>query len=93
VNPQTRFVAADAEDARFSGAGHLIKAGEAPYRPGVCGVTLPVCRWGDYSAASGDRRGAVWLAGQYANANTGPSTDPDFSSRNWGTWITGLTDH
>ncbi|MDQ1605929.1 MAG: hypothetical protein QOJ18_296, partial [Microbacteriaceae bacterium] len=53
-------------------------------------VALPVCRWGDYSAASSDGSGSIWLAGQYANANVGPSADPDFSSRNWGTWIAGL---
>jgi hypothetical protein len=91
VNPQTRYVTTEGSSARFNGAGHLIKAGEAPYRPATCGsVALPVCRWGDYSAASSDGSGSIWLAGQYANANVGPSADPDFSSRNWGTWIAGL---
>ncbi|MEP7177657.1 MAG: hypothetical protein ABI775_01070 [Pseudonocardiales bacterium] len=91
VNPQTRYVTTESRSARFTGPGHLIKAGEAPYRPGVCGTAvLPVCRWGDYSAASSDGSGNVWLAGQYANGNVGPSTDPNFSSRNWGTWIIGL---
>lgn len=92
VNPQTRYVTTEDNSAQFTGAGHLIKAGEAPYRPGTCGTAaLPVCRWGDYSAASSDGAASIWLAGQYANANLGPSTDPNFSSRNWGTWITGLT--
>jgi hypothetical protein len=76
------------DDGVFRGAGTLLKAGEAPYRPGVCGTAaLPVCRWGDFSAASFDGNGTVWVAGQYANGNVGPSTDPNFSSRNWGTWI------
>jgi hypothetical protein len=91
VNPQTRYVTASGRSAQFVGSGVLIKAGEAPYRPGVCGsAALPVCRWGDFSAASSDGSDRVWLAGQYANGNVGPSTDPNFSSRNWGTWIAGV---
>jgi hypothetical protein len=87
VNPQTRYIVANIDAARFVGPGHLLKAGEAPYRPGVCGTTdLPVCRWGDYSAASIDQAGTVWLAGQYANR----SVTPD-NGRNWGTWIGALT--
>ncbi len=91
VNPQTRFITTSTAAGSFTGAGHLLKAGEASYRPGVCGTAvLPVCRWGDFSAASSDSTGSVWVAGQYANANVGPSTDPDFSSRNWGTWISNI---
>jgi len=87
VNPQTRYILGDTRDAAFRGAGVLIKAGEAPYRPAACGTAaLPVCRWGDFSASSTDGR-TTWLAGEYANRNVGPSTDPNFSSRNWGTWI------
>jgi hypothetical protein len=86
IFPETRVVVSD--DGIFRGAGILLKAGEAPYRPGVCGTAaLPVCRWGDYSAASSNGHGTVWVAGQYSNGNVGPSTDPTFSSRNWGTWI------
>jgi hypothetical protein len=92
INPETRVVAADSRAASFSGAGRLLHAGDAPYRPGVCGTAaLPVCRWGDFSASSTDGRDGIWLAGEYANANVGPSTDPNFSSRNWGTWIARVT--
>jgi hypothetical protein len=91
VNPQTRFVTTRTDAAQFRGSGYLIKSAGAPYRPSECGTAaLPVCRWGDYSASSDDGEGNIWLAGQYANRNVGPSTDPDFSSRNWGTWIVGL---
>jgi hypothetical protein len=92
INPETRVVATD--NARFTGPGRLLKAGEAPYRPGVCGTAvLPVCRWGDFSASSSDGHGGIWLAGEYANGNVGPSTDPNFSSRNWGTWISKVSTH
>lgn len=86
INPESRFIVAGKE-GQFSGDGRLLKAGEAPYRPGLCGTTaLPVCRWGDYSAASIDGQGRIWVAGQYANAFTDPNAAPVFG-RNWGTWI------
>jgi hypothetical protein len=91
INPEVRYVVTRVDTARFIGPGTLLKAGEAPYRPGVCGTeALPVCRWGDYSAASTDATARIWIAGEYANRNVGPSTEPGFSSRNWGTWIGGL---
>lgn len=92
INPETRVVATD--NARFTGPGRLLQAGAAPYRPGVCGTAvLPVCRWGDFSASSTDGHGGIWLAGEYANGNVGPSSDPNFSSRNWGTWISKVSTH
>ena len=64
------------------GTPGLIKAGNGPYRPTRCGHDLPVCRWGDFSAASYDGVAGdhVWFAGQF----TIPITT---FSRNWGTWI------
>ena len=58
-----------------------MKAGEAPYRAGVCGHRVPVCRWGDYSATSldGFDDGHIWFAGEYANASG--------FRVNWGTFI------
>ncbi len=87
INPETRFIVRNQHSGKFSGNGRLLKAGEAPYRPGLCGsASLPVCRWGDYSAASWNGRDAIWIAGQYANSFTDPTAPPVFG-RNWGTWI------
>ena len=63
----------------------MLKAGETNYRPQLCGTSaLPVCRWGDFSAASFDGAGTIWVAGQYANElNLGAPQN----GRNWGTWI------
>ncbi len=84
VNPETRFIVGGTS---FTGPGVLLKAGEAPYRPGVCGTqAVPVCRWGDYEATSADLAGHIWFASQYANSNTNPTVAP-FFGRNWGTWI------
>jgi len=82
--PETRFIVSG-EDGQFHGAGTLLKAGEDNYRPSLCGTaSLPVCRWGDFSAASFDGSGTIWVAGQYANQlNLGPPQN----GRNWGTWI------
>jgi hypothetical protein len=79
VNPEVRLTLR--LGSNFLSPGLLIKAGEAPYRATRCGVDIPVCRWGDYSATSYDgfSTNNVYFAGQYANA-------PTFS-RNWGTWI------
>ena len=79
VNPEVRLTMRHGNN--FLSPGLLIKAGEAPYRATRCGVDIPVCRWGDYSATSYDgfSTNNVYFAGQYANA-------PTFS-RNWGTWI------
>jgi hypothetical protein len=84
VFPETRFIVSG-EDGQFHGAGTLLKAGETNYRPQLCGTaSLPVCRWGDFSAASFDGSGTIWVAGQYANQlNLGPPQN----GRNWGTWI------
>ncbi len=86
INPETRFIVRS-DGGQFTGAGRLLKAGEAPYRPTLCGTAaLPVCRWGDYSAASFDGSSRIWLAGQYANPFIDPNVAPQFG-RNWGTWI------
>jgi hypothetical protein len=86
TNPEAKYVT-HGSGAPFTGTGRVLKAGEASYRPSLCGTaTLPVCRWGDYEALSFDGRGRVWMAGQYANSNTDPNVAP-FFGRNWGTWI------
>jgi hypothetical protein len=69
----------------FAGTGVVLKAGESSYRPELCGTAIPVCRWGDYEAASFDGRGRVWVAGEYANQYQG--IVPPVWGRNWGTWI------
>jgi hypothetical protein len=86
VFPETRFIVKGAGDANFAGTGQLLKAGESSYRPTLCGKAIPVCRWGDYEAASFDGSGHIWFAGEYANLFQGVSTPPAFG-RNWGTWI------
>lgn len=84
--PEAKYVV-HRSGAPFTETGQVLKAGEASYRPGVCGTrAMPVCRWGDYEALSFDGNGRVWLAGQYANTHTDPNTAPWFG-RNWGTWI------
>ncbi|HET7740454.1 MAG TPA: hypothetical protein VFL67_07400 [Mycobacterium sp.] len=86
VNPETRYIVKAAGDANFSGPGNLLKAGESSYRPTLCGTkVIPVCRWGDYEAASFDGSGHIWFAGEYANLFEGVATPPAFG-RNWGTW-------
>ncbi len=86
TNPEAKYVVHDAGDP-FSGVGRVLKAGNASYRPSLCGTSaLPVCRWGDYEAVSFDGSGRIWLAGEYANSHTKPSTAPWFG-RNWGTWM------
>jgi len=85
INPESRYIVAS-DEGQFSGDGRLLKAGEAPYRPGLCGSAIPVCRWGDYSAAAFDGQGRVWVAGEYANSFTDANAAPVFG-RNWGTWI------
>jgi hypothetical protein len=79
VNPEVRLTVR--HGGNFSKPGVLIKAGEAPYRPTLCGVGGFVCRWGDYSATSYDgfHTNTIYFAGQYANGGG--------FSRNWGTWI------
>ncbi|MGZ6339511.1 MAG: hypothetical protein ACXWNG_04015 [Candidatus Limnocylindrales bacterium] len=85
INPEARYIVRG--PFGFFGPGRLLKAGEAPYRPTLCGTaTIPVCRWGDYEAASTDGNGHIWVASQYANSNTDPTVAP-FFGRNWGTWI------
>jgi hypothetical protein len=87
VFPQSRYIVRRSGQRQFTGAGVLLKAGESSYRPTLCGTAaLPVCRWGDYSAASSDGRGTTWFAGQYANQAGDPTAPPAFG-RNWGTWI------
>jgi hypothetical protein len=85
VNPETRLIVRS-DSGQFTGSGRLLKAGEASYRPTLCGGAIPVCRWGDYSAVSFDGRGRTWVAGEYANSFTDPNVAPQFG-RNWGTWI------
>jgi hypothetical protein len=83
VFPETRFIVS--AGGQFHGTGTLLKAGVTNYRPQLCGTAaLPVCRWGDFSAASFDGAGTIWVAGQYANElNLGAPQN----GRNWGTWI------
>jgi hypothetical protein len=92
TNPQTRYVVRDSDSSQFQGRGVLLKAGEAAYRPTLCGSAIPVCRWGDYEAASFDGHDRVWVAGQYANIHTDPNAAPWFG-RNWGTWIGAIDVH
>jgi hypothetical protein len=82
--PQTRFVIREGGQGNFTGHGVLLKAGESSYRPSLCGAAIPICRWGDYSAASFDGANGVWFAGQYANQL---QLGPPQNGRNWGTWI------
>jgi hypothetical protein len=84
--PETRITVRGAGDANFTNPGRLLKAGEANYRPSLCGAGIPVCRWGDYEATSFDGQGHLWFAGEYTNTHTDPSTAPWYG-RNWGTWI------
>jgi hypothetical protein len=83
VFPEARYIVKGADQENFKGAGVLLKAGENSYRPTLCGTAaLPVCRWGDFEAASTDLSGHIWFAGEYAN-----TLIPDNHGRNWGTWI------
>lgn len=79
TNPEVRLTIQRANT--FRSPGVLVKAGEGPYRPTQCGTSIPVCRWGDFSAMSYDGfdTNHVWFAGQYSNGSG--------FSRNWGTWI------
>ncbi len=87
IFPEARYTFRAAGQANFTSAGNLLKAGEASYRPTLCGTTaLPVCRWGDFEATSFDGTGHIWFAGEYANSNTDPNAPPAYG-RNWGTWI------
>jgi hypothetical protein len=87
IFPEARYTSRAAGEANFTSAGNLLKAGEASYRPTLCGTaSLPVCRWGDFEATSFDGAGHIWFAGEYANSNTDPTVPPAFG-RNWGTWI------
>jgi hypothetical protein len=93
TNPETRFIVRADWSDQFSGPGRLLKAGEAPYRPSLCGSAIPVCRWGDYEATSFDGGNRIWFAGEYANSFIDPTAPPVFG-RNWGTWIGATaTDH
>jgi hypothetical protein len=93
VFPEARYVVRGSDQRNFTGPGVLLKAGEANYRPTLCGTaTLPVCRWGDFEAASFDGSGHVWFAGEYTNQNTDPAVAPAYG-RNWGTWIGAISSH
>jgi hypothetical protein len=83
VFPEARYIKKTEDN--FNGAGSVLKAGESSYRPERCGTVIPVCRWGDYEAASFDGQGRMWFAGEYANQYKGLG-GPVFG-RNWGTWI------
>ncbi len=85
VFPEVRYIKKGADDDNFSGVGAQLKAGESSYRPERCGTLIPVCRWGDFEAASFDGQGRIWIAGEYANQYMGLG-GPVFV-RNWGTWI------
>ncbi|MHB8612700.1 MAG: hypothetical protein ACYDAL_09760 [Candidatus Dormibacteraceae bacterium] len=82
VFPEVRYIVKGSDQENFKGAGVLLKAGEASYRPPLCGGLIPVCRWGDFEAASADLAGHIWFAGEYAN-----TLIPSNHGRNWGTWI------
>jgi hypothetical protein len=87
IFPEVRYTERAVGQANFTNAGNLLKAGEASYRPTLCGTSsLPVCRWGDFEATSFDGAGHIWFAGEYANSNTNPTVSPAFG-RNWGTWM------
>ncbi len=87
INPETRYTVRDAGSANFTSEGRLLHAGQASYRPRLCGTsTLPVCRWGDFEATSFDGSGRIWFAGEYTNSHTDPNRGPWFG-RNWSTWI------
>ncbi len=87
VFPETRYVVKPAGQSNFRTPGNLLKAGESSYRPTLCGTSaLPVCRWGDFEAASFDGAGHIWFAGEYANQFQGVNTPPAWG-RNWGTWM------
>ncbi len=87
IFPEVRYTRRSAGEPSFTDSGRLLKAGEASYRPTLCGTsTLPVCRWGDYEAASFDGSGRVWFSGEYTNQHTNPLVAPAYG-RNWGTWI------
>ncbi|HEX6818824.1 MAG TPA: hypothetical protein VF120_10645 [Ktedonobacterales bacterium] len=81
VNPEVRLTALH-NGGNFASPGLLIQAGQAPYRATRCGTTIPVCRWGDYSATSYDgfAHDDVFFLGEYANNST-------VNNRNWGTVI------
>ena len=85
VFPEARYLVKAAGDANFGGTGVLLRQGDSSYRPQRCGITIPVCRWGDYEAASFDGQGRIWFAGEYANQYAG--LGPPVYGRNWGTWI------
>jgi hypothetical protein len=84
IYPEADYITKGAGE-NFAGAGVVLKAGESSYRPERCGTVIPVCRWGDYEAASFDGRGRIWLAGEYANQYQG--IVPPAFGRNWGTWV------
>ena len=86
VFPEARYVFKPASQANFRTPGNLLKAGESSYRPTLCGGAIPVCRWGDFEAASFDGAGHIWFSGEYANQFQGVSTAPAYG-RNWGTWM------
>ena len=90
VFPEIRYIVKGADQKNFTGPGVLLKAGEASYRPQLCGPhagpppTFVVCRWGDFEATSFDGAGHIWFSSQYANAL---QLGPPQNGRNWGTWI------
>jgi hypothetical protein len=90
--PEAKYVV-HRSGSPFTETGRVLKAGEASYRPTLCGTPASrVCRWGDYEALSFDGRGRIWLAGQYTNTHTDPNVAPWFG-RNWGTWMGAIGDH
>jgi hypothetical protein len=88
--PEARYTVRRGGAAQFNGMGRVLKSGEASYRPTLCGLSVPVCRWGDYEALSFDGRGRIWMAGEYTNTHTDPNVAP-WWGRNWGTWIGAVT--
>ena len=86
VFPEIRYIVKGADEKNFTGPGVLLKAGEASYRPQLCGTGTPafVCRWGDFEATSFDGAGHIWFASQYANTL---QLGAPQNGRNWGTWI------
>jgi hypothetical protein len=90
TNPEVRYTVKGVDQSNFTSAGRVLRKGDAPYRPGLCGVTIKPCRWGDYEATSFDGTGSIWMAGEYTNTNTVPLVGPAFG-RNWGTWMGAIT--
>jgi hypothetical protein len=84
--PSAAYVAINAAGA--VGAVHIAAAGAAP-EDGFTGYAAyggnRVARWGDYSAATVDETGRIWMATEFI------PDSPRSVLANWGTYIASLT--